>query len=42
MTPLHDAFLSSVMARASTHRVLGVAAVIACLWLAILWAVSLP
>lgn len=42
MMPARDPFLSSVMARASTHRLLAVAAVIACLWLAILWAVSLP
>ncbi len=37
-----DPFLSSVMARASLQRVLMVAGIIACLWLAIAWAVSLP
>jgi hypothetical protein len=37
-----DPFLASVMMRSSAHRLLAVGIVIACLWLAILWAVSLP
>jgi hypothetical protein len=42
MISFRDPFLSAVMARSSVHRLLAVMAVIACLWLAILWAVSLP
>ena len=37
-----DPFLSSLMARASVHRLAAVLVLIACLWLAISWAVSLP
>ena len=37
-----DPFLSSLMARASVDRVAAVVVLIACLWLAISWAVSLP
>jgi hypothetical protein len=37
-----DPFLSSLMARASVHRLAAVAMLIVCLWLAISWAVSLP
>ena len=37
-----DPFLSSLMARSSLHRVAAVSLVIGALWLAILWAVSLP
>ena len=37
-----DPFLSSLMARASIHRLMAVAVLIACLWFAISWAVSLP
>ncbi|MEF2072558.1 hypothetical protein [Consotaella aegiceratis] len=41
MTP-PDAFLSSMIARPAFHRLLGALAVLAALWLAILWAVALP
>ncbi len=37
-----DLFLSSTMARPWTHRLAFVAAILAGLWLAIAWAVSLP
>ncbi len=37
-----DPFLSSLMARSSLLRLMAVSAVAAGLWLAILWAVSLP
>ena len=37
-----DPFLSSAMARASLQRLAVVAALILCLWAAILWAVALP
>ena len=37
-----DPFLASVMMRSSVQRLTVVGAVIACLWLAISWAVSLP
>lgn len=37
-----DLFLSSTMARPWTHRIAVVAVVVAGLWLAIWWAVSLP
>jgi uncharacterized membrane protein len=37
-----DPFLASVMMRSAVHRLLAVGAVMACLWLAILWAVWLP
>jgi hypothetical protein len=39
---LGDTFQSSVMARSSVVRLGVVSGVIACLWLAILWAVVLP
>jgi hypothetical protein len=37
-----DPFLSSLIARAAHYRLIAVAGAIACLWLAILWAVWLP
>lgn len=37
-----DPFFSSVMAQPSARRLAAVLAAIACLWLAIFWAVSLP
>ena len=37
-----DPFRSSVMARASTQRLLFILPLLGVLWLAILWAVSLP
>jgi hypothetical protein len=37
-----DPFRGSLLARSAAARLTGVAAVIACLWLAIFWAVSLP
>ncbi len=37
-----DPILSSTLARPALRRVLGVLVVLAVLWLAILWAVSLP
>lgn len=37
-----DPFLSTLLAQAASRRLLGVASIIAGLWLAILWAVSLP
>lgn len=40
--PNRDPFLSSLMAQAARRRLLGVAGILAALWLAILWAVSLP
>ncbi|HEY7763797.1 MAG TPA: hypothetical protein VIB38_02305 [Aestuariivirgaceae bacterium] len=42
MTSSDDPFLSSVIARAAVYRLMAVGAMIACLWLAILWAVWLP
>lgn len=39
---MRDPFRSSAMAQASVRRVGGAAMLVACLWLAILWAVSLP
>jgi hypothetical protein len=36
-----DPFLHSTIARGSLYRLAAVGVVIACLWLAILWAVSL-
>jgi hypothetical protein len=39
---LRDPFLASVIARSSIHSLIWVGIVIAGLWLAILWAVSLP
>jgi hypothetical protein len=38
----NDPFLSSVMARSALSRLLVVAVIIAGLWVAIAWAVSLP
>jgi hypothetical protein len=40
--PVSDPFRSSLLARASVVRVTAVVAVVAGLWLAILWAVALP
>ncbi|MGE5515198.1 MAG: hypothetical protein ACM31D_05200 [Bacteroidota bacterium] len=40
--PVSNPFLSSLMARAAVKRLAGVAAVLASLWVAIWWAVSLP
>jgi hypothetical protein len=42
MTPSPDPFLSSVIASSAVYRLIAASTVIACLWLAILWAVSLP
>lgn len=40
--PNRDPFLSSLMAQPSLGRLLGVAGILAALWLAIAWAVALP
>jgi hypothetical protein len=37
-----DPFLSSLIARTSFHRLIGVLGTLALLWLAIAWAVALP
>lgn len=42
MMATRDPFLSSLMASSSLQRVAAVSLVIGGLWLAILWAVSLP
>jgi hypothetical protein len=37
-----DPFISSLIAQTSSRRLLGVLGILAALWLAIIWAVSLP
>lgn len=37
-----DPFMSSLLAQTSLHRLLGVLGILVMLWLAIIWAVSLP
>lgn len=37
-----DPFMSSLIAQTSLRRLLGVLGILAVLWLAIIWAVSLP
>ncbi|ODN70736.1 hypothetical protein [Methylobrevis pamukkalensis] len=37
-----DPFVSSLMARSAAERLVGVAAILALLWLAVWWAVVLP
>ncbi|WP_280109988.1 hypothetical protein [Beijerinckia indica] len=39
---VHDPFLASLMARSALQRLAVALGIVACLWLAILWAVSLP